>query len=191
MNGNCGDYRIVAYFFIGFSMRQAPSRTFSAEPVSASPDRATLQHLAEQMTDIAHKMSRLNMDSNLLTGPENGVGDERVELSPAILHEILLARRARSRFFSERLFADPAWDILLDLLKSRLSDHRESVKSVCMASNVPPTTALRWIRLLENEGLVRRRADPFDGRRFYIELTEQADASLTQYFASVRVKLII
>ena len=171
-------------------MRQAPSRIFSAEPAAASPDRAALQRLAEQMTDIAHKMSQLNMDSPL-EALENGSGQDRGELSPAIIHEILVARRARSRFFSEGLFADPAWDILLDLLKSRLSHCRVSVSSVCVASNVPPTTALRWIRLLENEGLVRRRADPFDGRRFYIELTEQANASLTQYFASVGLRLII
>lgn len=171
-------------------MRQAPSRIFSAEPAAASPDRAALQRLAEQMTDIAHKMSQLNMDSPL-EALENGSGQDSGELSPAIIHEILVARRARSRFFSEGLFADPAWDILLDLLKSRLSHCRVSVTSVCVASNVPPTTALRWIRLLENEGLVRRRADPFDGRRFYIELTEQGDASLTQYFASVGFRLII
>ena len=172
-------------------MRQAPSRIFSAEPGSASPDRAILQGLANQMTDIARKMSQLNMASTPLKAPENGIGDEQVELSPAIIHEILLARRARTRFFSKGLFADPAWDILLDLLNSRLSHRRVSVTSVCVASNVPTTTALRWIRLLENEGLVRRQADPFDGRRFYIELTEQADASLTQYFASVGFKLII
>ena len=167
------------------------SGIFSAEPGSASPDRAILQHLANQMTDIARKMTQLNMDSTPLKVPENGVGDEQVELSPAILHEILSARRARSRFFSKGLFADPAWDILLDLLNSRLAHRRVSVTSACVASNVPPTTALRWIRLLENEGLVRRQADPFDGRRFYIELTEQADASLTQYFASVGLKIII
>jgi len=172
-------------------MRQAPSRIFSAEPGSASPDRAILERLAKQMTDIALKMSQLNIDSTPFEAPENGVGDEQVELSSAILHDILLARRARSRFFSKGLFADPAWDILLDLLNSRLSHRRVSVTSVCVASNVPPTTALRWIRLLENEGLVRRQADPFDGRRFYIELTEKADASLSQYFASVGLKLII
>ena len=61
-------------------MRQAPSRIFSAEPAAASPDRAALQRLAEQMTDIAHKMSQLNMDSPL-EALENGSGQDRGELA--------------------------------------------------------------------------------------------------------------
>ena len=172
-------------------MRQAPLRIFPAQNESAPPDRSTLQRLADQVADIAHKMSRLEMDTVAVRVSEHGLDAQRAEVTPAMLYDMLAARRARARYFSNGLFADPAWDILLDLLLSRLSQTRVSVTSVCVASNVPSTTALRWIRLLENEGLVSRRADHLDGRRFYIELTDQAETALCQYFTSVGLKLII
>ena len=172
-------------------MRQAPLRIAPAESSSASSNRATLQRLADQMSDIANTISRLHIDAAIGAAPRNGASADQGEITSALLHEMLVARRGRTRFFPDGLFSDPAWDILLDLLKSRLSQRRVSVSSVCVASNAPPTTALRWIKLLENEGLVTRRADPFDGRRFYIELTEQAEASLGQYFASVGLERVL
>lgn len=172
-------------------MRQALLRISPVEPASAISNRVTLQRLADQMSDIANTISRLQMDAAIAAAPANGANADQGEITAALLHEMLVARRGRARFFPAGLFFDPAWDILLDLLKSRLSQRRVSVSSVCVASNVPPTTALRWIKLLENEGLVTRRADPFDGRRFYIELTEQGEASLAHYFECVGLELVL
>lgn len=169
-------------------MRQAPLRNSPAESSSGSSDRSTLLRVADQMSDLAETISRLNDGDG--TAPTNDRSAEPSQITPAHLHQMLAARRARSRFFPDALFADPAWDILLDLLNSRLTQRRVSISSVCVASNVPPTTALRWIKLLENDGLVSRRADPFDGRRFYIELTEKAEASLSRYFASVGLSFV-
>jgi hypothetical protein len=43
---------------------------------------------------------------------------------------------------SEDLFADPGWDILLDLYAARQEGKQVSVSSLCIAAAVPPTTAL-------------------------------------------------
>ncbi|MGL6043707.1 MAG: hypothetical protein ACRC1J_07265, partial [Sandaracinobacteroides sp.] len=46
------------------------------------------------------------------------------------------ARRQRERFFDAALFADPVWDILLDLSASRMEDRPVSVSSLCIAASV-------------------------------------------------------
>ena len=99
--------------------------------------------------------------------------------------EILRARAMRARFFNPKLFADPAWDMLLDMCRAHHEGHQVSVTSLCLASGVPSTTALRWVRLLEDEGLIERHHDPRDGRRTFLELTTKATEAEEAYFAAV------
>ena len=92
----------------------------------------------------------------------------------------------RENYFPASLFADPAWDMLLDLMAARLEGTPVAVSSLCIASAVPATTALRWIRTLTDRGLLVRVADPRDGRRVFIDLSEQTARSLTAYLRSAR-----
>ncbi len=104
---------------------------------------------------------------------------------PRFIRKILRNRRARSRFFSKEIFADPAWDMLLDLSASCAEHQRVSVTSLCMAAEVPATTALRWIGVLCDEGLCKREPDPLDKRRTYIALTDTGMRKVASYFASI------
>lgn len=103
----------------------------------------------------------------------------------AAIRSMIRARRLRAHFFGGGLFADPAWDILLDLTAARLEERSVAVSSLCIAAAVPATTALRWIKQLTEAGLLRRVADPVDGRRIFIELTDGAARTMMAYFASV------
>jgi DNA-binding MarR family transcriptional regulator len=98
---------------------------------------------------------------------------------------VIRARRLRARFFDEELFADPAWDMLLDLLQAEIAQHRVPVSSLCIAAAVPATTALRWIKTMTDNGLFQRRADPHDGRRVFIELSPGASLAMRRYFAEI------
>lgn len=102
------------------------------------------------------------------------------------VRDLLRARRIRADFLPGDLFADPAWDMMLDLLAARLDHERVSVSSLCIAAAVPPTTALRWIRTLTDKGLVERQADPLDGRRVFIALAQEAVDALTRWFGASR-----
>jgi hypothetical protein len=86
----------------------------------------------------------------------------------------LRARRARDELLGADLFADPAWDMLLDLFACHLEGRPVSVTDACIAACVPPTTALRWLARLEHGGVVVREADPGDRRRFYLRLAPSA-----------------
>jgi DNA-binding MarR family transcriptional regulator len=98
---------------------------------------------------------------------------------------VIRARRLRGRFFSEELFADPAWDMLLDLLQAEIAQLRVPVSSLCIAAAVPATTALRWLKTMTEQGLFVRRADPHDGRRVFVELAPTTSQALRRYFAEV------
>ncbi len=59
-----------------------------------------------------------------------------------------------------------------------------SVSSLCIAAAVPPTTALRWITAMTESGMLVRRQDPDDARRVFIELSNETNAKLDDYFAA-------
>ncbi len=86
----------------------------------------------------------------------------------------LRQRRARARHFNQRLFSDPAWDMLLDLFVAHVEGQAISTSSACIGAGVASTTGLRWLNTLEAEGLVRRVADPRDRRQRFIHLRPDA-----------------
>ena len=100
------------------------------------------------------------------------------------IREIIKHRRLRDSFFDAELFADPAWDILLDLMAARLEGRNVSVSSLCIAAAVPPTTALRWITTMTESGMLVREQDPSDARRVFIILSDEVAAKLDDYFAA-------
>lgn len=101
------------------------------------------------------------------------------------VRRLIRQRRTRERFFPADLFADPAWDMLLDLFAARLEGQVVSVSSLCIASAVPATTALRWIKTLTDAGLFLRKADERDGRRIFIAMSDQAYSAMERYFEAL------
>ncbi|MET0270518.1 MAG: winged helix DNA-binding protein, partial [Sphingomonas sp.] len=71
-------------------------------------------------------------------------------------------------------------------MAARLERRQVAVSSLCIAAAVPPTTALRWIKLLTEQGLLIRIADPTDGRRVFIELADQAADGMMNYLAAAQ-----
>ncbi|MBB3991206.1 DNA-binding MarR family transcriptional regulator [Croceicoccus naphthovorans] len=98
-----------------------------------------------------------------------------------LARKILAQRMGREIFFANELFGEPAWDMLLDLYVCRASGKEVSVTSLCIASCVPQTTALRYIGLLEEKGMIVSKRSNIDARRRIIELTEQGWTQLDNY----------
>ena len=93
----------------------------------------------------------------------------------------LRARRSRDALFGRHLFADPAWDLLLDLFVTGRDGRSLDVTAACYATAVPQTTALRWLRIMEREGLIRRDPDPNDKRRCYVGLTSLSEQQVVDW----------
>lgn len=109
------------------------------------------------------------------------MSDEGMQVIPTeqtlllVSQRIYKARRSVDRIFEMVGFAvSPAWDIMLDLYQARAKEQKISVSSASIGAACPPTTALRWLAVLEERGLIRRFPDEADGRRIIVELTESA-----------------
>lgn len=117
----------------------------------------------------------------------NRASDDDFRPNKALVRRVQKARKIRATFFGEDLFGDPAWDILLELYSCELGQQRISVSSASAAADVPATTALRWMAVLEEKNLVAREKDPLDGRRVWISLTSHGRLLMDRYFTAFSV----
>ena len=162
-------------------------------------DRLASLRLTQEVSRLATKVDRLavplgpgapqDMSARLASpgiGYKAGGNTGRRQRPPLpdarLVHHIIQQRRLRERFFAEELFADPAWDILLDLTAARAEHRRVSVTSLCIAAAVPATTALRWIAQMTEDGLLVREQDQVDRRRSFVALSDEAADGMARYF---------
>ena len=165
------------------ALANAPER---ANDVSKDPGAERLRQLSDEVSRIAATLARLSTEPpkpepELRKPTEENVPDVPVDA----VRSVIRARRLRGRYFPEDLFADPAWDMLLDLLQAEIAQLRVPVSSLCIAAAVPATTALRWLKSMTDKGIFVRRADPLDGRRVFVELSSEASMAMRRYFTDV------
>jgi hypothetical protein len=172
------------------------SSTFKTEDVSSTLDSQSLHQACatlRQEIDRADQQIRaaLYTAENVLRLAEklhvkSGAGEEHVPISAANLPErpdltkeqVLLvaetvyrSRQARGKYFAARMFGEPVWDMLTDLFIAELRGKQISTTSLCLASSVPQTTALRYINVMERERLIERYSSSADSRVVYVKLT--------------------
>lgn len=151
-------------------------------------DAASLFHpLADELMAIAARLRDV------------AAGDALTDESPSVPPQSRPARTARNNLAAARkayalrrkraaifgnpdLFGEPAWDILLDLYIAQAEGKQVSVSSACIGSAAPPTTGLRWLGVLADEGLVVREADAEDQRRVLVRLTPAGQAAMDRFF---------
>jgi DNA-binding MarR family transcriptional regulator len=159
---------------------------YQLSDVASDRSSERLRQLSDEVSRIASTLARLS------TVPEASAKvvpivppAEIPQVSTDVVRQVIRARRLRTRFFEEDLFADPAWDMLLDLLQAEIAQLRVPVSSLCIAAAVPATTALRWLKTMTDKGIFLRRADPHDGRRVFVELAPEASLAMRRYFAEL------
>lgn len=158
----------------------------SVRDIAGDKNAERLRQLSDEVSRIAATLARLSTGPGATTqAPERSTAPAPPPLTVETVRNVIRARRLRARYFSQELFADPAWDMLLDLLQAEIAQLRVPVSSLCIAAAVPATTALRWLKTLVAQGLFVRRADPHDGRRVFVELAPEASNLLRRYFADV------
>ena len=161
--------------------------------VASDRSAARLRQLSDEVSRIASTLARLSTgpaDSQRATEMPPATGDVP-DVTADTVRAVIRARRLRSRYFDESMFADPAWDMLLDLLQAEIAQLRVPVSSLCIAATVPATTALRWLKMMTQQGIFLRRADPHDGRRVFVELAPAASLALRRYFADAGKMVVV
>jgi DNA-binding MarR family transcriptional regulator len=94
-------------------------------------------------------------------------------------------RGQRASYFPDGLFAEPSWDILLDLFVASRENALRSVKEVCIASHAADATALRHVETLIAAGLVVRTRDTRDNRRKFLALSPEGYRRMSRFLAAV------
>lgn len=135
--------------------------------------------LAEQLATIAGELRQASENR------EDPASRADAYNSRDLLEEAEKAYRLRRRrdaiIARSDLFGEPAWDILLDLYVAHGRGKRVSVSSACIGSAAPPTTGLRWLAILQEEGLITRDGDPRDHRRIIVSLTAEGRQRMESY----------
>jgi hypothetical protein len=173
---------------------------------SRDGDYGALHKISDELADFARTLARIAEQE---VTAFSAVSDKPVSFRPApsaifeplvpaateakaptaaAIRDLIKLRRMREQHFPPALFADPGWDILLDLFAAKQEGKAVSVSSLCIAAAVPPTTALRWITTMTEHGALIRRQDPHDARRVFIELSEDSEERLLNFFREAEAK---
>lgn len=111
------------------------------------------------------------------TSPRRPTESELADLAQRLYE----SRRGRDRMFHDRLFGEPAWDMLLALYHMPRRGIFLGVMSLGHAANIPPTTGVRWQKVLEEHDLIERGPKVNDTRQQLVRLTGKGRALMSKY----------
>lgn len=133
--------------------------------------------IARQVADMAQGLAAL---ADRLVGQAAVPADHGISEGDCIafLETQFRIRRLRGRHLPGLALGEPAWDMLLDLSVAHYWRRETSVTSLCIAADVPSTTALRWINSMTKAGLIVRRPCQRDGRRSFLAISPGSYAAM-------------
>lgn len=103
----------------------------------------------------------------------------------AIARRISQWRRKRDAILAPLVFADPEWDILLDLYVEHGRGRPVTMSSLCIAAAVPTSTAARCIHAMVERGALIKSRDADDTRRLVIALADDTRQKLRAWLLQV------
>ena len=143
--------------------------------------------LFEQLLALARVIEPdIEVEPHLLAWPPR-FGKDKESAGVDLARKFYRLRRRRDAYFDPMLFAEPAWDMLLDLYIAESEQRQVAVLTACLGAAAPQTTAIRWLRVLEARQLIRRETDPNDARRIYIRLTDLAVRMMRNLLAEAQM----
>jgi len=158
------------------------------DELGQSLDIELLDHIVVTATQTHHMRHRKTKTvpaprarSLLLRSPRPADEEDRIlgNARTAMRRHIL----RRQLVGAPELFGDPAWDMLLDLFVHECEGRRLSMSSLCAATALPESSAMRLAQRLCDAGLLRRLPDPSDGRRSFMAIAPEIAHRLRAYFA--------
>jgi len=129
---------------------------------------------------LSHE-ARSNSERRSLGLHGNATSPEQRDCLREHARQIRHSRDLRAKSFDHNMFGEPAWDILLVLYTIDGDRRRLNIRELSKLASLALTTALRWLDFLEQRGLITRKANPFDQRMVYAELSEKGRAAMDEY----------
>jgi CheY-like chemotaxis protein/DNA-binding MarR family transcriptional regulator len=151
---------------VGHALKRAESLRQVEQARPDSSDAEALREFADVATELAGSLRQMSH-------PVAGGALAHAKANLATLELLRRLQGARQTIFGDAVMPEPAWEMLAELMRARLSGERLSVTSLALSSQSPATTALRRIEDLVQCGLATRTPDSADRRRSYVELTPE------------------
>ncbi|MGI9360738.1 MAG: helix-turn-helix domain-containing protein [Parasphingorhabdus sp.] len=137
--------------------------------------RVEIAAIRSVLSQASEKMEALN---GLIISSGSQVGAEPV-LANDNMDSCELIRRAEKmlkwgRFKSETLnfgsglFTDSCWNMCLDTYICDLKGTKVTVSSIAHGSGIPMTTAMRYINVMAEEGMLEKSPNPSDNRMLFL-----------------------
>ena len=169
-----------------------PHRASTAR--SARKDGLTPESVGNSIDQLKLLLSKLESLQDSIRVAQLVDNVRRIEGASASIEQAALASLARTLiwefdarelYFSDDLFSDPAWLMMLDLFAREADGIKTTVSSAAIAARVPATTALRWLNVLESRHLIERRRLDGDRRKSSVHLTPRARAGVERWLQTV------
>ena len=141
--------------------------------------------LLGQLTEVRSKVERL------IEAHGDAPEPQAANVTADAVRRLIKARTRRRRLFPGLLFAEPAWNMLLELYLAHLEGRKQAQTSLALTSDVPATTAQRWIISLAEEGWLNRSADTHDARRVLVELSQKGQVAMNKFFSQSELAPLI
>lgn len=142
---------------------------FQDHPVFASEETSYAPLSAAEVKDVRKLLER-EKQRHTEVGDVMDRSDGQTDYVE-LVERIYRARRDRERVFDDGIFADPAWDLLLDLFVRSERHEQVSISSACHAASVPEATALRYLKALTEKSYIERISHPNDKRSTTLKMT--------------------
>jgi hypothetical protein len=150
------------------------------KPAGKIDGETEVRNLVERINQLEIRLGETTL------GKRRGFDDP---LLAKVAEAILRSRQRRALIFPSGLFAEPAWDMLLDLFVNDVRGLQVPTTSLCLASGVAPTTALRSLAMLEVKELIRRHPSRDDRRVILVELSAKGRGFMRQGLTDVALRI--
>ncbi len=134
--------------------------------------RLTMQQASERLEildkRIADSDHQINNEEIFFNEDVNRV--DLIDRAEKYLHWGRL--KSRSLDTGNGLFADSCWIMCLDIYVCDLKDERVTVSAIAHSSGIPMTTAMRYINVMAEQGLIVKTPNPADNRMVFVSASD-------------------
>lgn len=93
-------------------------------------------------------------------------------------------QRKRKIFFESEMFGEPAFEILIHAYIAEVERSSVSTTDLCSSASLPISIGVRYISILEQQGLLRRHPSMTDFRITNVSITRLGISKINEYYLS-------
>ena len=82
------------------------------------------------------------------------------------------------------LFANSCWNMCLDIYICDLKDQRVTVSAIAHSSGIPMTTAMRYINVMVEQGLLTKTPNAADNRMIFVSVSTDCSEKIEELLLS-------